>query len=171
MTVSDGALSDHQAFTIRVFGPNDAPLLRQPADMRIAAGAVETQELLATDPDGDPLEFSLVSGPPYATVETADPGNGLGYLTLAPPRETGEGQVLAAVRASDGLLGDEKSLTITISGRVNLAPTIEQIQDLTIRAGQVEVREVHASDPDGDPLTFIKALGPAYMTVTTTDPG
>jgi hypothetical protein len=42
---------------------------------------------------------------------------------------------------------------------------------MNVLPGETANQTVHASDPDGDPLTFSKGLGPDYMTVTTIDPG
>ena len=50
-------------------------------------------------------------------------------------------------------------------------PMLDPPTAMTVRAGLVADQALHASDADGDPLTFSKAFGPPYMTVTTIDPG
>ena len=169
----DGFVTVHATFSVTVIGPNDPPLLLQPADITVAAGTSSSRELQASDPDGDPLTFSLVSGPAYASVQTADPGMGtaFGSLSLSPPLSTPEGQSPATVRVSDGTLSDEKSLTITISGRFNRAPILGQPPDVSIRVGHTDDSQLSATDADHDPLFFSKASGPTFVTVTTISSG
>jgi hypothetical protein len=42
---------------------------------------------------------------------------------------------------------------------------------MAVHAGLTADQAVHATDVDGDPLTFSVNAGPSFMTVTTTDPG
>ena len=50
------------------------------------------------------------------------------------------------------------------------APILSPINDMSLSTGGTADQALHATDADGDPLTFSKAAGPAFMTVTTTDP-
>ncbi|HET7499306.1 MAG TPA: hypothetical protein VFM00_13495, partial [Candidatus Eisenbacteria bacterium] len=52
----------------------------------------------------------------------------------------------------------------------NGAPALEPIPAITVPEGSVVERTLHATDPDGQPLTF-GVDGPPYVSVTTTDPG
>src|SRR5439155_9108680 len=65
-------------------------------------------------------------------------------------------------------LSDSKSLTVTVTP-VNRAPTLNAIANMTVNEGQTADQTVTGSDPDGDALTFTKASGPTFMTVTTTN--
>lgn len=49
-------------------GTGVAAGLAPPDDMTAFVGTTATQELRASDPDGDALRFSLASGPPYGHV-------------------------------------------------------------------------------------------------------
>jgi hypothetical protein len=52
------------------------------------------------------------------------------------------------------------------------APILAALNDMSLSTGgETADQALHATDADGDPLTFSKAAGPAFMTVTTTDPG
>ncbi|HYQ88824.1 MAG TPA: hypothetical protein VEU09_04255, partial [Candidatus Binatia bacterium] len=51
------------------------------------------------------------------------------------------------------------------------APALDPPADMIVHAGLTADQTVHATDVDGDPLTFSVNAGPSYMTVTTTDPG
>ena len=50
-------------------------------------------------------------------------------------------------------------------------PVWAQPQDMTLLDHTTADQTIHATDIDGDPLTFSKSAGPAFMTVSTTDPG
>src|SRR6185369_14064469 len=64
---SDGTLNNQKSLTLTVTSVNHAPVLAQPANMTVNEGATADQALSATDSDGNPLAFTLVSGPTYAT--------------------------------------------------------------------------------------------------------
>jgi PKD repeat protein len=169
--VSDGTLFDSKFFRITVVGTPAAPVLTQPSDMTVSQGAAEPQDLFATDSNGDPLEFSLVSGPTFVTVATIDPGGGsaLGQITVS-PGYTDLGTFSATVSVSDGALTDEKTLSITVI-EADAAPVMVQPQDMHALVGYVLDQAVTATDANGDPLTFSKVAGPDFMDVTTVDPG
>ncbi len=171
-SASDGTLSDTKSFTITVnpfVAGNNAPTLTQPADMTVAENATADQSITGTDPDGDPLSFTKVSGPAFLTVTTTTPGTGTGTgnIHLA-PGFTDQGTYSATVRVSDGSLNDDKSLTVTVTN-TNRAPGIDPISNMTVTEGATADQSISGTDPDGDALTFTKASGPAFMTVSTTN--
>ena len=101
--VTDRQLSDTKTIQITVLvGANPVnrpPVLAPVSNMTVDVNATADQALSATDPDGDPLTFSLASGPGFATVTTQGPGSG--NLHLAPgPSDVGS--YLPAIRVSDG---------------------------------------------------------------------
>src|SRR5882672_5602631 len=165
---ADATLNNQKSITVTVTATNRAPVLAQPANMTVAEGATADQALSATDPDGNPLTFSLVSGPTYATVSTTTPGTGTaaGNIHLA-PGFSDSGTASATVRASDGSLFDTKSLTITVTN-TNRAPTLNQPANMSVAQGNTSDQIISGSDPDGDALTFTKVSGPTFLTVTTT---
>jgi hypothetical protein len=166
---SDGSLNNQKSLTITVTATNHAPVLAQPNNMTVNEGATADQALSATDSDGNPLTFTLVSGPTYATVSTTSPGTGTaaGNIHLA-PGFSDAGTASASVRASDGSLSDTKSLTITVND-VNRAPVLNAIANMTVNEGVTADQTITGSDADGNALTFSKVTGPAFMTVTTTN--
>ena len=152
-------------------GVNSPPVLAQPADMTVAEGATADQTLNATDADNQPLAFTLVSGPTYATVTTTTPGTGTatGNIHLA-PGFSDAGTANASVRASDGTATNEKSLIITVTN-TNRPPVLAQPANMTVNEGTTADQGISATDADGNPLTLTKVAGPAYLTVTTTTNG
>lgn len=171
VSVTDGANSDQRSLQIRVTLPGMAPVLDQPNDMSVEAGHVETQELRATDANGDPLDFYLWAGPSYVTVFTDDPGSGTALGTVrAAPGPTLQDTASVYIGVTDGTEVDVKAFLLTITNS-NQAPVLAPIGDVTLRAGETRDVRLLATDANGDPLTFLKQLGPSFMTVTTTDPG
>src|SRR6188508_637667 len=60
---SDGTLEGERTFTI--YASNNPPALEQPEDMTVEPFHQVDQALSATDPDQDPLTFSLAQGPSF----------------------------------------------------------------------------------------------------------
>ena len=171
VSVTDGTNIDQRSFLIQVTLPGAAPVLVQPSDMSVEAGHVETQELHATDANGDPIEFYLWAGPSYVTVFTDDPGIGTAVGTVrAAPGPTLQDTASVYIGVTDGVGVDVKAFLLTITNS-NDAPVLAPIGDVNLRAGETRDVPLSATDANGDPLTFLKQLGPSIMTVTTTDPG
>ncbi|HMI32153.1 MAG TPA: PKD domain-containing protein, partial [Candidatus Limnocylindrales bacterium] len=140
-------------------------------------------QLTATDPDGNPLTFTKVTGPLFMTVSTS------GLVTLA-PGFSDAGTYTATVRVSDGNGGtDTKSFTITVNN-VNRAPTANAGGPYSGTIGSpVSFDGTASTDPDGDSLTYAwdfgdggtgsgstpmhtyAAAGPYTVTLTVTDTG
>src|SRR5207237_134298 len=80
------------------------------------------------------------------------------------------GTAAATVRASDGSLNSDKSLTVTVNN-VNQAPVLAQPANMTVNEGATANQALSATDADGQALSFTKTAGPAYATVTTTSAG
>lgn len=60
---------------------------------------------------------------------------------------------------------------VAYGGVANRPPELQPIPDLNVMEAEVLDRPLLATDADGNPVTFEKASGPAFMTVTTTDAG
>ena len=63
-TVSDGVLDVSQTFTWTVRGLTRAPVLTNPGDRTNAEGATIALQMMASDPDSDPLTYSATGLPP-----------------------------------------------------------------------------------------------------------
>jgi len=170
IVASDGVLQDTRPLSIHVVGQDRAPTLTQPSDMSAREGETVDQALAATDPDQDPLTFTKVSGPAYMSVQTSEPGTGsaIGNVRIA-PGAVGADTTSGTVGVTDGILGDQKNFIITVLG--NRAPTLNFIGDLYVQAASVRDVTISANDSDGDMLTFARASGPTFMTVSTLSSG
>jgi hypothetical protein len=131
--------------------PNRPPVMSDVADMTLEEGTVATQELSATDPDGDPLTFTLASGPAFAAVTTTGPVAGL--LTVSPGLSDA-GTYPASVRATDpGLTSDSETMTIMVTAG-NHPPVLAAPSSILTSEGVPFSFQVGASDPDGDHVTL-----------------
>lgn len=70
-------------------------------------------------------------------------------------------------------LGQEWSDTdgLPFGGIANRPPVLDQPADMTVMGGQTADQALSASDPDGQPLSFFRASGPAFIQVSTTSAG
>ncbi|WP_415233568.1 Ig-like domain-containing protein, partial [Pseudorhodobacter sp.] len=136
---SDGkSLSLPVTFAIRVTPVNDAPVITSQAAASVAEGQELSLQLTATDPDGDSLHFTLISGPAGATL-TAD-----GLLRwVAGPVGARDFQVTV----SDGAGGTaSQTLRVTVT---NLAPTVTLQLPASAVLGELVTATIGYSDPGG----------------------
>lgn len=167
--VSDGELSDDLTLTIALADPNRPPRLIVPADWGpslvshdAASGQVVIDEMLATDPDGDMLTWSILSSDldifainPQDGVMTLARENGLEGLDSRPE------YVRLTVQVSDGRLTDEQALFIPLEAeKINTPPRIivpEAFAENELApypSKTTLVGQLQGEDVDGDPLTW-----------------
>src|SRR5207253_1339271 len=84
---------------------------------------------------------------------------------------TTTGTFAASVTATANATTSTRSFTITVTPGANNPPTLAQPANMTVNEGATANQAITATDPDGNALTFTKASGPTYATVTTTTPG
>ncbi|TMQ62041.1 MAG: PKD domain-containing protein [Candidatus Eisenbacteria bacterium] len=170
VTATSGGGSDTRSFTITIATVDNTPILAQPANMTVFEGQVADQTITATA-CGAPLSFTKLTGPTFVTVTTTDPGTGTGTgnIHVAPPVNS-QGTYIVTVRVSDGTQSNDKSLTLNVI-HGDSAPVLIQPSNMAVNEGQVISQAIMATVSNLRPLTFSKASGPSFMTVTTTSPG
>jgi PKD repeat protein len=159
---------------LSVTSPDAPPVLGAIAGMSLYEGSIEHQQLTATDADGDPLTFSLVSGPSFMSVVTDNTGTGTAFgRAIAAPGNSDQGIWTVTVQVSDGASVDTGSFSVTVLEAQTFTPPYFTglVLDMQVNEREVADQTVSAADADGNPLTFGKSYGPAFMTVTTTSPG
>ena len=115
---------------------------------------VKLGQLMASDPDGDALTYSLVSGNRNRFAVGPDDG-GVTYIGPGEDFETGPDRYDLTVRARDAVGGKaEAVITVTVTD-VNEEPAVSVSCDpcTVSRGGEVRLNAT-ASDPDGDALTY-----------------
>jgi VCBS repeat-containing protein len=118
-----------------------------------------------TDPNGDPITATLVSGPAQGTLTL----NANGSFTYTPAANF-SGQVTFTYKANDGRR-DSNTATVTITVTpvndapvaVNDALSTPEDTPLNVAAPGVLAND---TDPDGNPLTAVLVSGPANGTLT-----
>jgi len=157
-------LFDTQSYTISVAEPpNRAPSFTSTPITSATSTLNYSYQATATDPDGDALAFTLVSGPAGLTVDTAT-----GLVSWTPEeKQVGDHVVTLQVSDPDGLIALQ-GFQITVADPPNRAPVFTSTPILEAVATQGYSYKASASDPDGDALAFSLDSGPIGMAV---DPG
>ena len=162
--VFDGyAESDPVTVTITITPVNDIPVANA-ATLNTRTGKTETGVLTATDVEGDPLSFSLVSPPANGTVMIINAQTGEYTYT---PNAGFSGSDSFTFRANDGT-DDSAPATISITVGPNSAP-IANNGSLTTRANVDKAGMLVAADPDGDLILFSIVTAPSHGTVVITN--
>ncbi|MFT4343521.1 MAG: Ig-like domain-containing protein, partial [Candidatus Woesearchaeota archaeon] len=144
--------SAEQTFRIAVKNVNRAPTLDAIPDQFVNEGETLTVTLVGSDPDGDSLTYSRVSG--VGSVS----GN---VYTFIAPFYPGQSDTVhdVTVRVRDGFGGSaEQTFRITVKN-VNRPPVLEAIPDQIVNEGETLTVTLVGSDPDGDSLTYSRVSG------------
>jgi hypothetical protein len=169
-----GGLYDSTIVLITVTKTNVKPnFLNKMRDTTINQGATLSFTYTATDLNGDPLTYYLLSPPTGATMTTS------GVFTWRPVYPTVGPTTIQAI-VSDGLLQDIGTATVTVT-RTNLKPTISSRTPAavtTISYNKPTIFTLSATDPNGDPLVYkwvvnnqvVKSGTDTSYSTTFTDP-
>lgn len=162
ITDSLGAYSE-STLSVMVANTNDAPAWPiNPIHLTATEDVALSDQLSASDMDaGDTLTYSKVSGPAWLSV---DPG---GVLSGAP--NAGDvGNNAFIVRVSDGTTAADATLHIVVTGAND--PPVWSSNPINLVAIQSSAfaGQLLATDEEGEPLTFSKVNGPAWLTVSST---
>ncbi len=133
---------------------NQAPVL-QPvgAQQSVNEGQTLVIQLVAADPDGDPINYGATPLPQGASLSAAGRFSWTPLRTAAGCNATA--QTMVQFTASDGLLGANESVPITVNDvQTNAAPVLLDPADRSLYAGQSLYFQLQASDADGDSITF-----------------
>lgn len=167
--ISDGeGGTAEQVVTVNVVSTNDDPTAPVTANVTTAEDiASAAQEIGASDPDGDPLTYSVKPGfaPAHGAV-SFDQANGTYTYT---PAANYNGTDSFTILIDDGQGGTaEQSVSVTVTP-VNDAPTAPATGSVTTAEDSPSAaRPINATDVDGDTLTYSVKPGfaPAYGSVS-----
>jgi hypothetical protein len=150
--------------TTTVAVPNTAPTA---TDQSVDVGyqTAKAITLTGTDPESNPLTFALGATAPAHGLLTGTPPN----LTYT-PNAGYSGPDSFTFTASDGLLSDIGTVSITVAPSGNHAPTATD-QAVSVPFGTAKPITLAGTDPDANPLTFaLGATAPAHGLLTGTPP-
>jgi hypothetical protein len=159
-------LNDQKSFTVTVVSANRAPQLVQPANVTIAAGAAFSRTLVATDPDGDTLNYQLISSPSGMTL------SGASVFWTPTLTQLGQHTVKVSVRDPSGAF-DAKMFTLTVTS--NVAPSAKN-DTYSVKVGGVlninaaEGVLANDIDADGNALSAIKLTNPDKGSLSAFNP-
>jgi len=151
-TDPDGA-QDQKVVGLSVLHVNRAPVLDAPESVTVDEGKTARIVAKATDPDGD--QVSITFEQPFAEDGT--------WKTVKGDAGTYDVTVIA----SDGDLQDSKVVKVIVN-KVNSAPSIEKMQDVTVYEGDTIELHPTITDADGDKVTVAYS---GWMTSSTKQTG
>jgi hypothetical protein len=153
-TVSDGkGGTDRKSGTITVQKANRKPVLADIANQSVQEGQTLEFTLNATDPDDDPLTYSI-SGNPVGSVLSD------GVFTFTPTADqTGSSEVIFTVTDDEGA-ADTQSVTVTVTPG-NHKPVLVDLVPRTIEEDQTLSFTINANDIDEDELTYSVSGNPS----------
>ena len=140
---------------------NAAPIITSTPTLTGTQGVAYRYDVNATDANGDTLTYSLV--PPVLLDMTIDPATGL--ISWTPPAAANDYSV--TVQASDGSLATSQSFIVKVAAAV--APSAPAfITPTALPPAIVQTlytTTVHATDANGDTLTYSLVAFPPGMTI------
>ena len=164
LRVTDSASNyNEQSFTLAVRTANVSPTL-VPGALVAVANQAYLYQFQANDPDGDPLTYSLVSGPAGVAVTAS------GILSWAPTTVDVNDPLVpyqVTVSVNDGNGGNDQlayNLHVVLD-RENAGPEITSMPTQLVTVGDTYIYEATAVDPDGDAVFWTLDEGPTGMTL------
>jgi hypothetical protein len=142
-SASDGDLTVDETLTMMVQNVNRPPALNATASQTIAAGTPLAIVFEATDPDRDPLLYSMGGLPEGASFDA------LSHTMHWTPTVKHAGIHRLMIAVSDGALEATDVFTLTVTV-VNQPPVLAPLGPFTTRANHRLRFQLVASDPDGD---------------------
>ena len=155
-------LSGERAYTIII----NTPPVADNQNLTIAQNAQRTLTLTASDAEGDPLVYSVVSQPQHGTVSGTAPN------LIYQPSAGYVGADSFTFKANDGRV-DSNVATVSITVATDPPPNIAPIADArTIRVlrNAPAIVTLTASDADGNPLAYAVVTPPAHGTLSGSAP-
>ncbi|MFV3411075.1 retention module-containing protein [Pseudomonas sp. NY15436] len=162
VVVSDGhGGSVEQVVSVGIKPVNDAPTTSD-QQKTIAEDASLSGKIVASDVDGDALTYSFKTVAQHGSLSLNTQTGEYFYKPLA----NYNGPDSFSIAISDGKGGVTYStVTITVTP-VNDLPVFDAPSNTTTAEDTTLVSAVHASDVDGDSLTYSLKTGPAHGTLT-----
>ena len=171
---SDGAYSTEVTVTVTVTDVAEAPAFEEEryafALAENANGSVNRLSLgavLATDPDGDAVRYSLAGGNASDLFAINEASGELYYVGLGEDFESGTGPYELTVRASDGSYSTEVSVTVTVTDAPEAPAFGEESYAFALAENadgsdeRLSLGVVEAVDPEGDSVHYSLAGGNA----------
>ncbi len=138
LTATDGKLTTEKKLKVVVKRVNVPPVISGVADLRVKEGETVTFKPVVKDPNNDKVVVTVSEPLKEGTFATD---------------HTSAGEYQVKVVASDGELETEKTVTLVVDD-VNMLPEVSNLEDLTVKEGEVVKVEPKVADLDGDEVTL-----------------
>jgi subtilisin family serine protease len=146
-SVSDGSLSDTETITITVNNVDRPPVLDLIGNKTIDEAAALSFSILATDPDGEEITYSMAGLPSEATLNSTT-----GVFSWTPTYNQ-SGSYNVTFTATAASLSDTETISITVNN-VDRPPVLDLIGNKTIDEAAALSFSILATDPDGEEITY-----------------
>ncbi|MDZ4851880.1 MAG: putative Ig domain-containing protein [Pirellulaceae bacterium] len=158
VTDSQGA-STEQSYSITATSaaPNLPPVITSLPILAAAVNQPYQYRVTATDPDGGPIRFAFLEVPVGMTI---DENTGVINWTSS---LAGIGLVTVLVSDPDG--GDAEQTFEVVVRDTNLPPKITSTPITNVASGTTYRYDIHANDPNNDPLSYTLTSGPSGMSI------
>ncbi|OEK00417.1 hypothetical protein BFP97_02310 [Roseivirga sp. 4D4] len=154
LTVSDGTFDVSQSMTVTVTNQNESPEFDLDSEVSIEENTTAIVELVATDPEGDNLSWTL-SGADALLFEIE--GTNLKFTDAAdyeiPSDADQNGQYEVGLTVSDGTFDVNQSVTVTVTNQ-NESPEFDLDSEVSIEENTTAIVKLIAIDPEGDNLSW-----------------
>ena len=157
-TVTDGKLSASETITITAGNVNRPPVLAKIGDQSVNEGQTLSFTVSATDPDADPLTYTISNPPKGATFDPATR-----TFTWTPDYDQAGNYPKVLFSVTDGDKSASEEVTITV-GNTNRPPVLDSPGDKQIDENKLLTFVVTATDQDQDALTFSASNLPGNAT-------
>lgn len=137
---------------------NQPPVLGTIGSKTVAEGQTLIFSLSVSDPDGDPLTFSVSPLPAGAVFDQ-------GAFAWTPGYDQADSYAVT-FSASDGQLSAEETVALTVTP-TNRAPILQPVGAQDVAEGGTLALTLSGSDPDGDPVVFAVQGLPAGATLNS----
>jgi len=162
--VSDGSLTEAQAFTLTVANTNDAPVITSSASVSLPENTTAVTTVIASDLDGDTVSYRISGGADAALFAINSSTGELTFISApnyeAPADSDGNNLYEIEVTASDGNGGsDVRQLTITVTNvnetPIDLMPNGFSVAENTDTSSGYSLGVLSTADVDsGDSFTY-----------------
>jgi fibro-slime domain-containing protein/RHS repeat-associated protein len=160
--------TDTQTYTLTVSiasGPPTVKFASTPPTV-VNPGDTYTYKPTVNAPAGDPLTFTLVSGPNISPTDQMTIDSQTGALTWTPqPGDYGQA-FLVTIQVNDNQGGkDVQQFNLQVNDTANGQPKFNSTAITTASVGQLYAYQATATDTDNDPLTYDLPNYPAGMVI------
>lgn len=164
---SDGGLADSESVTITVSELSNPAIARDSVAVAVEDIALAAN-LQGYDPDGDPVTYTIISGPFFGQATALNPSTGAFTYQGNLNQFSGPPDLIMFTITDNNCLADTGRWDVTITP-VNDAPVANDHTDGTTPNTVLAVGEMPANDVDPGTLSFSHISGPFHGSVSNLD--